>query len=75
MSRLDEAADFHRRAAAAHHALGDHWHEALALDGLALALAEDDGAQSRQHRAEALRLLSGYDDPRAAELRAQIEQR
>ncbi|MEU9962674.1 ATP-binding protein [Streptomyces malaysiensis] len=75
MSRLDEAAKFHRRAAAAHHALGDHWHEALALGGLAFALAEGDGDQSRQHRAEALRLLTRYYDPRAEGLRAQIEQR
>lgn len=75
MSRLDEAADFHRRAAAAHHVLGDRWHEALALAGLTLALAEGDGNQSRQHRAEALRLLSGYEDPRAAGLRALIERR
>ena len=74
MKRLDEAADFYRRAAAAHHELGDRWYEALALDGLAIALAENDCDRSHRHRTEALRLLRGYDDPRAAELRAHIEQ-
>ncbi|MCB5911427.1 tetratricopeptide repeat protein [Streptomyces pinistramenti] len=72
MGRPAEAADFHRRAVAAHHELGDHWQEALALDALAGALAEDDPDRSRRHRAEALRILDGFDDPGAVELRTRI---
>ncbi|MFI7103740.1 tetratricopeptide repeat protein [Streptomyces sp. NPDC050161] len=75
MGRLVEAADFHRRAVAAHRELGDHWQEALALDALADALAADDGDRSRRHRAEALRIVDSFDDPRAVELRARVEGR
>ncbi|WP_206269454.1 ATP-binding protein [Streptomyces antioxidans] len=79
LGRPGEAADFHRRAAAAHRELDDLWHTALSLDGLAGALREADEAdeagraeEARRHWAEALRALASYDDPRAVELRERI---
>jgi tetratricopeptide (TPR) repeat protein len=76
LGRDAEAAHFHRQAAATQHELHDAWNEALALDGLgqALAAAGDAGAAAR-HWAEALRLLGGYDDPRAAAVREDIRRR
>jgi hypothetical protein len=42
---------------------GDHWHLAIALDGLAIALHQAGEAdEARQHWAEALRLLAPYED-------------
>ncbi|MFI2609505.1 ATP-binding protein [Kitasatospora sp. NPDC018619] len=72
LDRAPDAAAFLRRAAATHHALGDAWHEALALDALAAALSTDDPRTARQHRAEALTLLAGYQDLRAAGVRDRI---
>ncbi|MFD5751808.1 ATP-binding protein [Streptomyces sp. NPDC127033] len=75
-SRLDrdeEAARFHRMAATAHRELGDTWDEAQALDGLAATRLGDDPATAVSHWTEALRLLDGYDDPRAAALRDRVE--
>ncbi|MEV7868769.1 tetratricopeptide repeat protein [Streptomyces sp. NPDC088124] len=75
-SRLDrdeEAAHFHRLAATAHRELGDTWDEAQALDGLAATRLGDDPAAAVNHWTEALRLLDGYDDPRAAALRDRVE--
>ncbi|MDT0441850.1 ATP-binding protein [Streptomyces johnsoniae] len=71
MKRPEDAAPFFRRAAAAHRESGDRWHEALAL----AALAEDDPEQALRHRAEALRLIASYRDPRAAKLRERLEER
>jgi tetratricopeptide (TPR) repeat protein len=74
MGRSADAADFHRRAVAAHRDLEDRWHEARALAGLAAALGDDDPDRSRRHRADAVRLLAAYDDPRATALRTTLEQ-
>jgi tetratricopeptide (TPR) repeat protein len=75
LDRHTEAADFHRQAAAAHHELGDGWHEALALDGLGTAMLSEDPQAAIRHWREALRLLSAYDDPRAAATRGRVERR
>ncbi|MFI0821552.1 hypothetical protein ACH4TX_39180 [Streptomyces sp. NPDC021098] len=75
LGRHAEAADFHRQAAAAHRTLGDAWHEAIALDGLADALLGDDPEAARRHWAEALRLLGDYDGPRAVAMRGAVEHR
>ncbi|WP_333493574.1 ATP-binding protein [Kitasatospora cathayae] len=72
LDRPAEAAALLRRAAAAHHDLGDTWHEALSLDALAAALVSDDPPAARRHREDALALLTGYDDPRAAATRDRI---
>ncbi|MDT0342278.1 ATP-binding protein [Streptomyces litchfieldiae] len=72
LQRPEEAADFHRQAAAAFHDLGDPWHEALARDDLARALRDERPDRAREHWAEALRLLAGYDDPRAVTTRERI---
>jgi hypothetical protein len=60
--------------------LGDAWQEALALDGLAAALAEtlspgEGPGQARRHWQEAMDLLADYDDPRARDIRERIAQR
>ncbi|MCX4763762.1 tetratricopeptide repeat protein [Streptomyces sp. NBC_01275] len=78
LDRPAEAADFHRQAAAAHHGLHDAWHEALALDGLGSALLDESPEAwrtARRHWAEALRLLSDFDDPRATTMRDGLEHR
>ena len=77
LERFTEAAHFHRLAAAAHRDLGDAWNEALARDGLAECLiVEDDGPEAaRAAWAEAVRLLSGFEDPRAVATRRRIAQR
>ncbi|KUO16971.1 hypothetical protein AQJ91_33370 [Streptomyces dysideae] len=75
LDRHTEAADFHRQAATSHRELGDAWHEALALDGLGSALLDEDPQAARRHWAEALRLLSDFDDPRAAATRGSLERR
>jgi len=75
LERTDEAADFYRRAAAAHQELGDFWHRALALDGLATSLCDADVAEARRHWDVALRLLADYGDARAVTLRERIEGR
>lgn len=75
LGRHAEAADFHRQAAVAHRALGDGWHEAIALDGLATAVLGDAPEAARRHWTEALRLLADYDDPRAVAVRGGVERR
>jgi hypothetical protein len=75
LDRPGEAADFFRRAAAVHQELGDSWHHALALDGLATSLSTEGAAAGRCHWGEALRLLADYDDARAVSLRERIEGR
>jgi tetratricopeptide (TPR) repeat protein len=71
--RDSEAAAFHSQAARAHRELGDTWNEARALDGFAAALRPEHPGTARRHWIEALRLLTGHCDPRAAEMRRQIE--
>jgi tetratricopeptide (TPR) repeat protein len=65
MGRSEEAAAFHGQAAAVHRELGGgwHWHEAVALAGLAEALDASAPDRAARHRAEALRLIAPYDDP------------
>ena len=75
LDRQEEAAQFHRQAVAAHHELGDTWDEAMALDGLAVALLDKDPDAAVRHWTEALRLLAGYDDPRAVAARGDIERK
>ena len=75
LGRHDEAADFHRQSAAAFHELADPWHEALALEALADALDPEHPDQAAAHRAEALRLTTAYDDPRATGFRERVEGR
>ncbi|MFB7636220.1 tetratricopeptide repeat protein [Streptomyces sp. NPDC056149] len=73
--RLDrgaEAADFLRRAAAAHHDLDDPWYEALARTALGTVLAADDPRDARHHWTRARGLLDDYDDPRATATRDQL---
>ncbi|RDG37684.1 ATP-binding protein [Streptomyces corynorhini] len=73
LDRDTEAARFHLLAATAHRELGESWEEAQALDGLAAALLDDDPAAARGHWTRTLRLLDGYDDPRAAATRERVE--
>ncbi|WP_240813128.1 hypothetical protein [Streptomyces sp. DASNCL29] len=77
LGRFDEAAAFHRRAAAAHRELDDHWQLALALDGLASALrgsgVNGSEEEARRHWEEASRTLAVFDDARAVELRSRID--
>lgn len=75
MQRPEEAADFHRRAAAAHAVLGDAWSQAVALDAWASALSESDIEGARSHWREAIRLVAGFTDERAVRLRERLEQR
>ncbi|MFD7500635.1 tetratricopeptide repeat protein [Streptomyces sp. NPDC059850] len=75
MGRRADAAPFHRMAAEAHRALAEPWHAALALDGLARAMRDDDPEAARRHWAEALSLLADYADPRATTVRSGIERR
>lgn len=73
LGHLQDSADFHRRAAETHRELGDNWQLAIALNGLATALQQAGRkAEAQQHRTEALRLLTQYDDPRAMAMRARI---
>jgi tetratricopeptide (TPR) repeat protein len=72
LERDEEAASFHRMAAAAHRELGDAWNQAVALDGLANTLRSDAPDEARRHWTEALRLIAGYPDPRAARMRERI---
>ncbi|HEV8561662.1 MAG TPA: tetratricopeptide repeat protein [Actinophytocola sp.] len=76
IGRTEEAADFHRRAAATHRELKDRWQLAVSLNNLAnvlLRTGADDRA--RLHWAEALSILAGFGDPRAADMRRRISER
>ncbi|GAA3853682.1 ATP-binding protein [Streptomyces sedi] len=72
LGRAAEGVDFLRRAVAAQRAVGDDWHAALALADLADALADDDAPTAAGHRAAAVRLLGGADDPRAVAVRERL---
>lgn len=75
LDRHDDAAKFHRLAAAVHRELGDHWQLATTLAHLATALdhtGDHDGARSC--RQEAVALLAGFDDPPAADLHTRLTQ-
>jgi tetratricopeptide (TPR) repeat protein len=76
MGQYDEAADFHRQAAAILRAIDDRWYLAIALDNLALTLnlvGDSDSAKAQWR--EALSLIAEYTDPGAAKLRRQVNQR
>ncbi|MEK8170722.1 hypothetical protein NKH77_17490 [Streptomyces sp. M19] len=75
LERYEEAAAFHQQAAAVHRELGDAWHEAIALDGLAASLEADRPEEARRRWGDVLHLLAGFDDPCALELRARAEAR
>lgn len=74
LGRSDEAAAFHRQAIAIFREIGNKWHQAIALDHLAHSLHAADGAQDQaaQSWRAAMRLLEGFDDPAALELRGSI---
>ncbi|MFE0375192.1 hypothetical protein ACFW1M_06310 [Streptomyces inhibens] len=73
LRRFDDAAAFHRRAAATQRELNDPWQLAMALDGLATALHEAGADESaRQHWSDALDLLAGFGDARAAGMRTRL---
>lgn len=76
IDRAVDAVNFHRMAVAILRELDERWQLALALDNLATTL-EDIGAtdEARQRWAEARELLARFSDPRAARLRARIEDR
>ncbi|WP_234357158.1 tetratricopeptide repeat protein [Streptomyces sp. NBRC 110028] len=69
MGRPADAEPFHRMAVEAHHALGETWHAAVALDGLARAVQEDHPAQAVAHWDEAIGLIAEYRDDRAVAFR------
>ncbi|MFD7907395.1 ATP-binding protein [Kitasatospora sp. NPDC059747] len=73
LGRTDDAIRLHEAAARIHRECADQWQLSGALDNLARALG---GAgreeEARRHRTEALALLAGFDDPRAAERRERI---
>ncbi|REK90105.1 hypothetical protein DY245_12065 [Streptomyces inhibens] len=73
LRRFDDAAAFHRRAAATQRELNDPWQLAMALDGLATALHEAGADESaRLHWSDALNLLAGFGDARAAGMRTRL---
>jgi tetratricopeptide (TPR) repeat protein len=72
LGRGGEAVAFFRRAAAVHREMGDGWGEAVALDGLAGVVEGDDAGRAREYRAEALRLVAAFDDPRAEAMRLRL---
>lgn len=67
---LDKDAEFHRRAAATHRQLGDHWKLAKNLAHLAVELPEEDEARRCAH--EASEILAEFDDPKSIALRASL---
>lgn len=70
LGALDEAAKFHRGAALIHRELDDRWQLAIALDNLATVTKESgDSDEARSQWNEIVALLSGFDDPRADEMR------
>ncbi|MEU8264287.1 tetratricopeptide repeat protein [Micromonospora sp. NPDC048999] len=74
LGQPDQAVALHRQAATVHRQLGDGWQLALTLDHLAAALVDAGRPEegSRWWR-EAVALLAGFPDPRAAGLRSRIE--
>lgn len=74
LGQPEEVIPFHRRAAAVHRHLGDNWQLALTLNHLAAALTGPEQAEEAERRQrEAVRLLTGFPDPRAQRLRHRIE--
>jgi tetratricopeptide (TPR) repeat protein len=71
MDRPDDAADFHRLAAAVFRDTGERWPLALALDHLARVTP----AEAEQHWRESANLLATFPDPHATRLRQEISAR
>ncbi|WP_194909174.1 ATP-binding protein [Catenulispora rubra] len=73
LGRTAQAADFHRQAVASSRGRHDRFRLADVLSRLADTLdALDQGDEAAAARTEATTLLSGYQDPRAAGLRARL---
>ncbi|MFV2197701.1 ATP-binding protein [Nocardiopsis sp. LOL_012] len=69
----EESARFLHQAAAGYRACGDSWRLAVCLHRRAAVLeAMGEDARAREHRAEALELLEGFDDPEAVALREEL---
>ena len=66
LGRLDQSADFHRRAVAGHRRRDDRWQLAISLDHLAATLAmAGQPNHARRHWTEALTLLAAFSDTNA----------
>lgn len=73
LRRPEEASRFFDRAAAGYRGHGDRWRLAVCLDRWAVVSSElGDAERARAHRAEALDLLEGFNDPEAVSLRARL---
>lgn len=73
LGRLDEAADFHRRAVAGHRKLDDRWQLAVCLNHLAATLAlSGQPDQAQHHWREALTLVTAFSDAKAVVLQNAI---
>jgi tetratricopeptide (TPR) repeat protein len=72
--RAEDSADFHRQAASAHRSRGDKWSLAVALTHLADALVRaGELPEAREHRHEAVQLLSDFSGPEAEARRSRLE--
>lgn len=72
--RAEDSADFHRQAASAHRSRGDRWSLAVALTHLADALVRGgELPEAREHRHEAVQLLSDFSGPEAEARRSRLE--
>lgn len=69
LGRFDDAARFHRMAVVGHRESQDRWALAGALVNLAVALSVSGGGrEASAHAAEAVTILSEYEDPRAVRM-------
>ncbi len=73
MGRQDEAAAFHRQAAAVQRDLSATWELALELDHLAAAIRQANPEAARTHWIEALTRLTPFTDPRAMAMHARVQ--
>ncbi len=71
LGRLDDAADFHRRAIAICRRLGDRWKLARSLERLADALPDDLDEAGRARR-EAIEILADFPDPKSRAARERL---
>ena len=74
LGRTEDAAGFHRQAAAAHRSRGDKWSLATALAHLADTLIQDGNPlEGREYRGEAVQLLATFSGPEAEAKRSHLE--
>lgn len=74
LGRYDEAVEFHRFAVSAFRELNEKWHLAIALERLAVALADsEEFSAAERHMREALALFATFGDARSARHRTRIE--